>query len=449
MPKRERSELAAGLFVVLSLAAVLGVLFWLGSAKFLAKPKAKAYFFFPQYLGSVNLAQGAEVRLGGNFIGQISTIQYRPGLARPATEPATHPATAPEADKLAGTLYIVELDWPDLKLYSNGTAETPFSLVGQGMLVVTDPGKPAPGAYITSEQQPLRISPGMLESVALTMKKIDGVIEDIGSQLSPAVPDSLMSRVRGLTDGFKETTTKASSVMGRLDRELDAAQADSVIAKMHASVKDINAITGNLARESDPNNKDGAVAHISEAAKELARVLEKGGPEAEQALKNINAITGKIQVYVDGDLGEIVANIKKGSVQVNAILGDLSTASGTLKDVVVLNRHQLDEVIGNLGSMAANLAAAAKEVRRNPWRLLQTPDAKEIRSQNTYDAVRSFSEGARQLDDALARLKALRELSPDGVKGADPELAKIRESLKASFEQFKKVEEALFKQVAP
>ena len=99
-------------------------------------------------------------------------------------------------------------------------------------------------------------------------------------------------------------------------------------------------------------------------------------------------------------------------------------------------------------SVSLNLNAAAKEIRRNPWRLLAKPSEKEERTQNIYDATRAFAEGAEQLDDALVRLKALRQARPDGVKTDDPELLKIRKHLKTTFEKFRKAEDSLWKEVA-
>ena len=116
--------------------------------------------------------------------------------------------------------------------------------------------------------------------------------------------------------------------------------------------------------------------------------------------------------------------------------------------MVVLNSDSIDEIILNMNAMSANLSAAAKEIRRNPWRLLQKPKAGDVETQNIYDAARAFAAGASQLADALARLRALRAARPAGVTAADPELKKILDHLQRSFEKFRAAEDALWKELA-
>ena len=73
------------------------------------------------------------------------------------------------------------------------------------------------------------------------------------------------------------------------------------------------------------------------------------------------------------------------------------------------------------------------------------PSKKELRDENLYDAARVFAEGAEKLNEALAELKALREARPEGIKATDPELARIQEHLRMTFEKFRLAEDALWK----
>ncbi|KKL53552.1 hypothetical protein LCGC14_2274310, partial [marine sediment metagenome] len=114
---------------------------------------------------------------------------------------------------------------------------------------------------------------------------------------------------------------------------------------------------------------------------------------------------------------------------------------------VVLNHAKIDETMTSLKAMALNLEAAAKEIRRNPWRLLARPDETQTASENIYDASRSFAEGAGELDDALIRLLALSKARPEGIRADDPELLKIRKHIEAAFEKFQKVEGELWKRL--
>ena len=90
---------------------------------------------------------------------------------------------------------------------------------------------------------------------------------------------------------------------------------------------------------------------------------------------------------------------------------------------------------------------AAKEIRRNPWRLLHRPSEKATRTEDIYDAARAFGEGAGQLNDAIARLQAVSQAKGDPAIDAAT-LKKFTEGLQTSFEKFRKVEDALWQRLA-
>ena len=70
-----------------------------------------------------------------------------------------------------------------------------------------------------------------------------------------------------------------------------------------------------------------------------------------------------------------------------------------------------------------------------------------MHSQNVHDAARAFSNGASQLDQALAKLKGLAASHPKGVPANDPQLKKIAEQIKETFEKFTDAEKALWKEL--
>ncbi len=133
--------------------------------------------------------------------------------------------------------------------------------------------------------------------------------------------------------------------------------------------------------------------------------------------------------------------------QLQEMILDLQKTASTVSGMLAVNRVSVEEMVMNLKSMSANLNAAAKEIRRNPWRLLEKPSDKEIRSQNLYDATRAFSEGAGELDDAVGRLSALRESRPEGIKADDPDLTRLREQLHGSFEKLHAAENKLWEEL--
>jgi ABC-type transporter Mla subunit MlaD len=163
-------------------------------------------------------------------------------------------------------------------------------------------------------------------------------------------------------------------------------------------------------------------------------------------MTSVSGAARNIEAYTRKDLGEILASLREANTRILKIAGDFSTVSEQAKQIVATNRDNIDEAMDNLAAVSINLKAASEEIRRNPWRLLYNPDRKELRSQNLYAAVRSFSDGAAQLDQAIAKLHALKEVQSD-----TPEYAKARQdilkSLTETFDKFHKAEDGLWKEL--
>jgi hypothetical protein len=103
--------------------------------------------------------------------------------------------------------------------------------------------------------------------------------------------------------------------------------------------------------------------------------------------------------------------------------------------------------VTNFVETSEHLKATAKDLYRNPWRLLYQPSDKESRELNVFDASRSFAEAAARLDNASIRLQGMIEAGGGALRPDDPELLTIRQSLQDTFEQFSAAEKALWKQL--
>ena len=63
-------------------------------------------------------------------------------------------------------------------------------------------------------------------------------------------------------------------------------------------------------------------------------------------------------------------------------------------------------------------------------------------------SARAFSNGAEQLDQAIAKMAGLAKAYPEGVPTDDPTLQKIRKQLQETFGKFSKAEQALWKELS-
>ncbi len=398
MAKRQHNEFASGLFVLIALGAGIAVLVWLGAAEVFSPARGLATFFVDESSGDVGLEKGSLVIIAGKEMGKVIKTTYQPENNR--------------------TIYLAKLDRDDVKVYSDGQAHVAAGLVGAGRLVITSRGTSEAG--IADEKNPVKILGGMdqtmgdLASAAESLKKVAATVEQ---QLSTKEAGALLAKIHTILDDLKTTSVRVVQIAANIAKEVEAANKASILAKAHQTMDDINQISGDA------------------------------GPKVEKALTSVVNIAEKLEKYTEKDIADLLADLRESTTKLVGIVSDMKAVSSTARDVAVLNRQNIDETIANMKSVSLNLNAAAKEIRRNPWRLLAKPSDKEERTQNIYDAARAFAEGAEQLDDAIVRLKALRQARPDGVKTDDPELIKIRKHLQDTFEKFRTAEDALWKEV--
>lgn len=390
MPRKRHSELVAGVFVVVALVLGLGVVFWLGAADVFKPSKSRAVFFVAESAGSVGLHEGSFVRVNDDAVGKITEIRYVPAEAR--------------------TLYVAQIERGDIAIRADGKAHVVAGLVGATSLVISYCGsddKPA-----ADEDHPVEISGGLDRA----MSDIAAAAEIIKRELDAGQADRLLAKIHTVLDDMKSAARDVAKITANIRPEMDRTNADSMLAKARSSVEDIKAIT-------------------TDAKPKISKTLDAAVEAA-----------GRIRDYTKKDIVEILTKLRESNTEILKIAKDFRAVSENAREIVVLNRDKIDEMIDNMAQVSDNLKSTSKEIRRNPWRLIHKPKDEEIRSRDIYDAARAFSSGAEQLDRALARLNALAAY-PEGLKADDPQLRKIRAQIEDAFGKFSKVEQALWKEL--
>ena len=459
MPRRKRSELAAGIFVVATVLVGMGVVVWLGSSSLFHRPAQQAAFVVSTDRGPVGLAVGDSVVVNDYVIGKIVDIVSAKGDAAAgdaATQPgggtATRPAgPATETSTLAsapgGTIYLADITDPKWVLRSDAKAYAEQAAIGSGKLVVINPGNPdKPPA---GREHPILLEQGgIMGSLATMSRKLD-------AELDPKNKEALLGKIHVMLDSLQQLAADAAKVGAALALETDARKAESLLAKVHSGMADLQALAAHLNMETDRLKQASLMAKIHQAADEidktavdLAKIVTEGRPKIERSLTAVAETAEQIRDYTKKDIAEILLQLRQVGSDVLKVSKDMADVSSSIREVVMLNKDNLDEMIDNLTQVSVNLKAASSEIRRKPWRLLYTPDDKELHSQNIYDAAAAFSGGASQLDQAVTKLVALKKAHPEGLPANDPELAKIRKQLEETFSRFNKAEQALWKELA-
>ncbi len=380
MPRKQRSELKAGIFVIAAMAILFGVILWLGASNIFHTCTGRAVFYADNTGGPLGLSPDFAVKINDVQVGKIASV------------------TIDEEKKR--TLYVVDFDKKGLKMYSDGKAKVSTGLIGDGFLVITSIG--SSDKPLADDEHPILISGGLTEvmdNFTVISKNLKDISITMKEQLDEKAKDSLISKIKIIAD------------------------------QLAVASKQIAQMTNNITPETDPNKPGTTLANIKTTS------------------KNLTEITAKIDGYVQKDIGELLVTVREISNSILKTANNFDVTSGRIKEFVIGNSDNLDEMIDNMVGVSANLEAAAKEIRRNPWRLFYKPDEKKMRSTNIYDAATAFSEGATQLNIVVTKLKSLRELDAKNPE-AEKQVTEIRKKLLDSFKSFHKVEEILWKEAS-
>ena len=417
MARRQRNELATGLFVIIGLAAGVGVLIWLGAAEVFTRWGQNVVFAAEHRQGNLGLEVGSIIKVGDAPIGKVEKITI----------------------DLAGNrvLYHARLSRRDINIHSDAYAIAVSEFIGGASIVVKSFG---------SDRSPLAddAHPVLLNEAPNAMLR--------QAQQALGYGDEQRRQFQQALKNITEATGYIRNIAATVTKQIDTKDKTALMSKIRvavqnlvASSQNLQAITKNLKAETDVHNpasllrKAHSIAsHVEDVSSTAAEVVKNVKPDIEKTIS-------RVRQYTEKDIADILTTLRQSNTKIASIVADLKIASASARDIIVLNRDKIDKTIMNMKSVSSNLEAAAKEIRRNPWRLLQKPSKKELRDENLYDAARVFAEGAEKLNEALAELKALRQARPEGIKATDPELARIQEHLRMTFEKFRLAEDALWK----
>lgn len=405
MARKKRSELAAGIFVILAVGLIVGVVLWLGAADLFRPVGQRAFFYVPES-ANPGLTEGSAVQIGGAVIGRI--VEIRPDFEN------------------TRTLYVAKIVRDGAKIYSDARSHVVFGIVGEGSLAVTSRGTVAKG--LADRENPVRISGGLdeaMSNIGVAAEKLKMISEKIETELNPDQAGAALGKIHTILDSLRNAAAAIAGITEKLYPEMDKDNKASVLAKVHHSLDDIEVAAGK-------------VRDIATDAK----------PKIEETLAAVRDTATRIEEYSRKDVARLLGDLRKVNSKILEMAANFATVSEQTRQIVLVNRENIDEMIDNMTLVSADLKATAREIRRNPWRLIHKPDDKQVRSQNIYDAFRAFSSGAEQLDQALMRLSALRKAHPQGLPIDDPQLQKIREHVEETFSRFSKAEQALWKELA-
>ncbi len=204
----------------------------------------------------------------------------------------------------------------------------------------------------------------------------------------------------------------------------------------------------------DDREKGTLLNNVNSAMAAAKTMLETSGPKVTQTVTHLQTtakridedISIKLAMELDKkDEKSLLAKLHASLTSAQAGMENIRVMTKTGKDLVVVNRDNLQSVIDNFAETSAHLKMTSKEVRRNPWRLLYTPTKPEAEYANLMESARAFADAAGALDSANTKLKTMMATTQPGViDPKDPQMEKIREEIKRSFCRFEEAQRKLW-----
>ncbi|MFA5865249.1 MAG: hypothetical protein WC975_11250 [Phycisphaerae bacterium] len=413
----EHNEFKVGLTVTMVVIVFVAVLVFIGKWDTLFQSVKPLEVRFIHSTGIQSLRVKDPVRIGGMNVGRVEKTWLQMDQVM-------------EQGKPSAELYVHVLAQipSDVKIYTDSRITIGTKFVGEGgTLDIQNTGRK--GKLVTPGEVIDGIAPGGFSELT----------DRLARELDEKNPDSLLSQIK---------------------KQLDVENANSLIAKIHKSMDDLNAVTTQVKGQLNEKEKASLLAKIQATMDNLKSVtasarkmIDDASPKISATVAHINNTAHRVDEDISVNLANELDKTDNGSL-LFALHGSLASAQAgmdnlkmmtqTGKDVLVLNRDNLQAIIDNFAETSAHLKTTAKEVRRNPWRLLYTPNKPEAEYANLMESARAFSDAAGSLDQANSRLKQLTDLHPNTVGSNDPQMGKVREQIKKAVCQFEQAQKKLW-----
>jgi ABC-type transporter Mla subunit MlaD len=383
----DRNAFKAGLFIVVSLVLIIGVIVAIKGVGRIIEPQQVRTATFTLADDISGLRLGDDVRVGGLKVGAVRSLAIEP----PADENAQPHIFV--TYHIPRRIVLRQGARVGVQSTITGTSSLNFDAQGTGPALADNaplPGKPS--GYTTLMNTASELGPQIKQLVAdvrtVTLPKVNTAVDHAGGLASDA-----RAKFPTIVARYEEVMVKIRDLLGDTTPDI------------RGTLANLNKTTGTL--------KD-----------KLPPAMDK----ADTLLAKLNTTIDNTQ----GTLKDLVTTLENAKA-----------ITGTLRSVVVQNRSRLDDMVRSAKSASDNLKFATEEIRRSPWRLLYKPRPNEMANLNLFDATRAFASGAGDLSDASAALR-------DALKDphADPQrVQKLIDQLDQSFSKFQQVEQTLWDRV--
>ncbi|MGH7131251.1 MAG: MlaD family protein [Phycisphaerales bacterium] len=415
--RASRNNIMAGVFVLGSLAAAFAIALTLGKAGDWAVPKNEYVVQFSLADGAVGLKQGSQVKVGGQPVGLVRTVQIQK-----------------DGDGAAQVIDVVVAVRKDLTLYKNASVFIELPLLG----TVSTINIPAVGTETAGRLEPGSKIKGTLSPPAFLSQAGYGEVQKGQMQIILEKGSQIAEDIKAITADVKGRVgpvgDQLTDILKRVKEFID--EANRWVAEWGPKVT--SALdTANVAAK----NLD---AGIDDARKLIAtgqKTIDDNRPRIDSIIKNADEAMTKINE-------KIVKDIEDALSRANGALQGFRETGEKLNALVAEQTPEIRLTLANLRLASDQLKLTMAEIRRNPWRVLYSPGKKELEQELVYDAARSFAQAASDLNAASASLESVMAAAKASGQPVDAAQVKfLTDSMTDAFKRYRAAEEQFRKRL--
>ena len=165
-----------------------------------------------------------------------------------------------------------------------------------------------------------------------------------------------------------------TGLMSMVKNQIDPSQQRSLMFKVHTSLNDINRMTASLARELDASRDNALLdrlnddlASVGELLNEVLGMVRENRPRVESTLESADNVLQRVDREIIAALADeldldreasLLAQTHRAFERLDASLADVNTMTAEGREIVIVNRDQIDELVQN-----ATQARCAVEAR--------------------------------------------------------------------------------------
>ena len=358
--KRSTASLLTGLFLVTGLVGFLVISAVLSGAIERLTPSESYTVRFSLQRGAPGVKAGSAVTMGGQPVGRVTGVAF--------TLDGAGAATGVDVGVAIETGYT---------LYSDARFVLVRPLIGEGgTLNIIDAGSVDAGP----------LSPGSTIDASIGVPTF---LADAGCG------DTQVAQVQQMIADGADFMGRASQIAETLDADIAVITADakSFSQTLRETSEDVQARWPEIAADTEivlanldtaSQNVDRIMVEAEAFIADLRSAVEEGNPRVQETLAGLQRVVDRVEAEHLGVALDVL-----GDAQVAA--ADLASVAERADRLLAQESPGIGRAVANARLASDQLRQLSFEIRRNPWRILQRPNTKELEGELIYNAAQSHA----------------------------------------------------------